>query len=117
MAAVIYREPRQMVLFRLKRTRPILVFLTPKRIKDFWAKVSIASEDECWPFESVACDGYARFAVDGRPMLSHRVAYVIANGFDPLDWAVCHSCDNPPCCNPKHLWLGTEENRTSKLAR
>ena len=44
---------------------------------------------------------------DGRTALAHRVAWSIKNGAIPDGMHVCHTCDNPPCCDPEHLFLGT----------
>lgn len=38
---------------------------------------------------------------------THRLAWQLANGPIPIGMFVCHHCDNPPCCNPEHLFLGT----------
>lgn len=51
--------------------------------------------------------GYGRLFVDGRRWLAHRHAWVLANGPIPDGMFVLHRCDNPPCCEPSHLFLGT----------
>lgn len=40
--------------------------------------------------------------------MAHRVAYYLHAGVDPLARLVLHTCDNPPCCNPEHLFLGDD---------
>jgi hypothetical protein len=51
--------------------------------------------------------GYGRTWHDGRSgYKAHRLAMKLA-GYDIEGWIVCHKCDNPPCCNPLHLFLGT----------
>jgi hypothetical protein len=44
------------------------------------------------------------------PKRAHIAAYLIANGQLPKGKYVCHTCDNPPCCNPSHLFLGTAKD-------
>ena len=53
------------------------------------------------------------------PLYAHRVMYAVAHGFDPIKMQrqVRHSCDNPPCCNPKHLLGGTAKDNNRDTAR
>ena len=74
----------------------------------FWSKVDPAPSSCCW--EWTACkysDGYGRFVLNYRDLGAHRVAYTLAKGEIPEGLLVRHTCDNPACCNPDHLILGT----------
>ena len=79
----------------------------------FWSKVDIKGDDECWEWKNGKSQGYGIFRYDGRAQKSSRVAYILTHGPIAKDLHVCHSCDNPPCCNPKHLWLGTNQDNIS----
>lgn len=74
----------------------------------FWLKVDISSDaTACWPWNAARMDkGYGKTDW-GHQTTAHRVAYFLAFGDDPVGRVVCHACDNPPCCNPFHLWLGS----------
>lgn len=63
----------------------------------------------CWGWTgSRDSHGYGRLAIKGKRWRVHRLAAVLWLGFnDDPDLKVCHRCDNPPCFNPAHLFIGT----------
>lgn len=85
------------------------VSLSESQLLRFWRKVSIGGPNDCWEWNRRRNDlGYGNVFIEGKCRLSHRIAYFIANGAFLDALKVCHTCDNPPCCNPAHLWLGTD---------
>lgn len=86
----------------------------------FWEKVAVAEPHECWPWTGARSGPglYGKVRVDRQTVKAHRVAYELAVGPIPEGLWVLHACDNPPCCNPAHLSLGTHlENQRQKAER
>ena len=88
-------------------------------IEKFWALVSIGRDDECWEWKASKVNknksgkGYGQFSVGGARVVSaHRFSYEIENGTIPDGMCVLHKCDNPSCCNPKHLTIGSNLENT-----
>lgn len=81
---------------------------TPKQIARFWSKVDKSGgSDSCWIWTAGRNHGYGWVRWNGRPMNAQRVAWILTHG-DPGDLHVLHRCDVPACCNPSHLFLGTD---------
>jgi hypothetical protein len=51
--------------------------------------------------------GYGKYTMYRKDLRAHRMSYQLFNGPVPDELCVLHTCDNPPCCNPNHLFLGT----------
>lgn len=88
----------------------------------FWRKVAKGKPDECWEWQGHReRGGYGTVAfrkAKNQPYqkLAHRVAWELSNTADiPDGMFVCHTCDNPPCCNPNHLWLGTQADNNRDM--
>ena len=74
----------------------------------FWLSVRTGQPDVCWPWlGSVSQNGYGHLLVSGKATGAHRVALELATGPIPDGAYACHRYDNPPCCNPAHLFAGT----------
>lgn len=87
-------------------------------MQEFWEKVEQRGQDDCWPWLGpVDKDGYGLWHKFPNERRSNRIAWTIENGSVPKGHFVLHTCDNPPCCNPAHLWLGTAKDNTHDSIR
>lgn len=89
-----------------------------KTILRFVSKLKM-SERGCWEWAANRSPrGYGKVTVGQQDLRSHRLAWMIFRGDIPENLFVLHRCDNPPCCNPDHLFLGTsQDNEDDKTAK
>lgn len=82
---------------------------TPNTAVDFWARVDRSGgPDSCWPWTGATTrTRYGQMWWQGKKVSAHRLALALAQGSIEEDLDVLHTCDNPPCCNPAHLFEGT----------
>jgi len=87
--------------------------------KRFWSKVQIVGSNKCWEWKAHKTpSGYGTFWMNNTNYRAHRVAWMISNGDIPNGLVICHKCDNPSCCNPNHLFMGTvQDNANDELSK
>ena len=94
----------------------------PREIR-FWPKVNKDGpihpklKTRCWVWTAgVSRFGYGELAIGGgKKIRAHRFAWVLSHGPVPNGLFVLHRCDNPPCVNPEHLWLGTRVDNIADM--
>ena len=81
-------------------------------VNRFWNKVEKAGRDTCWVWIGArqSTNSYGRMKIDGAIESAHRISYMLEHGRIADGLWVLHKCDNPPCVNPSHLFLGNRSD-------
>ena len=92
-------------------------FFQALKVTQFWQLVAKNAEDKCWEWQgNLDKDGYGTYYWEGKNTGSHQLALSFTTGekrspgFD-----TCHSCDNPKCCNPRHLRFDTRKSNVADM--
>lgn len=109
--------------YLLAQQRPSIALPIPGSIDaaSFWSKVDRDNEGDCWNWTAGTSKfGYGRFRIGDKLYSAHRVAYSLVKGDLPKGrgyhgFVVMHACDNPRCCNPAHLSLGTNRDNAKDM--
>jgi hypothetical protein len=78
--------------------------------------IRIDPRTQCWLWTgSRNAQGYGNISHEGRHLVAHRLAWLLWRGPIDVDIKVLHRCDTPPCCNPDHLFLGTQADNVADM--
>ncbi len=92
-------------------------FMSASDCERFLACLDIGSEEDCWYWRRQGAARYGSFDLGGKKQKAHRLAYRWQFGDIPPGENICHHCDHPYCCNPLHLFTGSQKRNMEDCAR
>jgi hypothetical protein len=107
------RVPGDVAHFENARETLPLPNWTADDVERFLAKIARAGEAECWEWTASKDQGYGHFRIGDKLYHAARLMWRLTHGVDPMGQLVYHTCDNPGCCNPAHLFLGTDADNNA----
>lgn len=90
----------------------------PKLLDALLSRVERIPIAGCWIYTGASNpEGYGRISIKCRLYYAHRLSYTLHKGPIPEGLVVCHRCDTPSCCNPEHLFAGTQSENLYDASR
>jgi len=95
------------------------VKLSDNDLARFWDKIEVGKKNDCWPWKKSTRGslGYGQFRIGNKICDAHRISLELGHGPLKKGRYVCHSCDNPLCCNPHHLFGGTQKENMDDMSQ
>jgi len=85
-------------------------------LEDVWKKINKKENDDCWEWVgALSNNGYGAFVLNQKTYSSHRIVYELIYGSISSGYCILHKCNNPSCCNPSHLYLGTHADNSKQM--
>ena len=83
----------------------------------YWARVDAGPAEVCWEWQGPISHkgGYAVAVHHSKRLGAHRLSWILTRGPIPPGLVIRHTCDNPKCCNPNHLELGTHYDNVQDM--
>lgn len=91
--------------------------LSDNDISRFWSKINVKGASDCWPWKNSTRGslGYGQFRIGDKICDAHRIALELYKGPLQKGRYILHDCDNPKCCNPRHLVAGTQKGNMDDM--
>lgn len=86
-------------------------------MKPFNELYTINPKSGCWEWNKTYDSGYGAYSLNEKHMGAHRASWIIHYGDIPTGMFVLHKCDNPSCVNPKHLYVGTQQDNMKDVIK
>lgn len=100
-----------------KDLRLVKYLNAPSIFRKLNSQIQIDEATNCWNWTGKRnVGGYGLIRINGRTFIASRVAWTLING-EPGSLFVLHKCDNPPCINPLHLFLGSHKDNSADMVR
>ncbi len=111
-------ENRTYGAIKHKASRLKLICYKQTSEQRFWKKVEKGQNHECWLWIGLCNNkGYGQININGKHILTHRFSREIYFGKISQELCVLHKCNNPPCVNPNHLYLGTNKDNSEYMVK
>lgn len=86
-------------------------------IEKITSKIKVDTKTSCWNWQGhKKNNGYGQIGYKYKDCYVHRIMWLIVYGFMPTE-CVLHKCDNPSCCNPAHLFLGSQQDNIEDMVK